>query len=198
MADKGTRERILTAANALVRREGVARLTLDGAAVEAGLSKGGVLYYFRSKDELIAGMIEQLLHGFERELERAMTRELTRQPPAGRWVRAYIHAAAKSPTPMEAETVSELLAAVATNPALLEPMREAYTVWEERAERDGLEPGLATALRLAADGLWLGDLLGIAPPAGSRRETVVRTLLRLAGDTEAETESGKRQRVGSR
>src|SRR5690348_9541256 len=141
MADKGTRERILTAANALVRREGVARLTLDGAAVEAGLSKGGVLYYFRSKDELIAGMIEQLLHGFERELERAMTRELTRQPPAGRWVRAYIHAAAKSPTPMEAETVSELLAAVATNPALLEPMREAYTVWEERAERDGLEPG---------------------------------------------------------
>lgn len=197
MADKGTRERILTAANALVRREGVARLTLDGAAAEAGLSKGGVLYYFRSKDELIAGIIEHRLHGFERELERAMTRELTRQP-AGRWVRAYIHAAAKSPTPVEAETISTLLAAVATNPALLEPMREAYTVWEERAERDGLEPGLATTLRLAADGLWLGDLLGIAPPAGSRRETVVRTLLRLAGDTEAETESGKRQRVGSR
>ncbi len=188
----------MTAANALARREGVARLTLDGAAAEAGLSKGGVLYYFRSKDELIAGMIEHRLRGFERELERAVTRELTRQPSTGRWVRAYIHAAAKSPTPMEAQTVSELLAAVAANPALLEPMREAYTVWEERAERDGLEPGLATALRLAADGLWLGDLLGIAPPAGSRREMVVRTLLRLAGDTEAEADTGKRQRVGSR
>ena len=37
----------------------------------------------------------------------------------------------------------------------------------------------ATVARLAADGLWLADLLGMAPPEGELRERVLARLLEL-------------------
>jgi hypothetical protein len=56
----------------------------------------------------------------------------------------------------------------------------------ERATEFGLlaaqaaDPVDATVARLAADGLWLNDLLGLAPPAGELRERVMARMLDLA------------------
>jgi AcrR family transcriptional regulator len=50
------RDRILDAAEDLVCTRGIAGFTLDGVAQAAGVSKGGLLYHFRSKDSLISGM----------------------------------------------------------------------------------------------------------------------------------------------
>jgi AcrR family transcriptional regulator len=50
------RYRILDAAEELVCTRGIAGFTLDGVAQEAGVSKGGLLYHFRSKDSLISAM----------------------------------------------------------------------------------------------------------------------------------------------
>jgi AcrR family transcriptional regulator len=49
-------DRILDAAEELVCTRGIAGFTLDAVAQAAGVSKGGLLYHFRSKDSLIAGM----------------------------------------------------------------------------------------------------------------------------------------------
>jgi AcrR family transcriptional regulator len=49
-------DRILDAAEELICTRGIAGFTLDGVAQEAGVSKGGLLYHFRSKDSLISGM----------------------------------------------------------------------------------------------------------------------------------------------
>jgi AcrR family transcriptional regulator len=48
---------ILTAAKALIDRRGVGSLTMDAVAAEAGVSKGGLLHHFRSKEALIAGLV---------------------------------------------------------------------------------------------------------------------------------------------
>jgi hypothetical protein len=40
----------------------------------------------------------------------------------------------------------------------------------------------ATVARLAADGLWLADLLGLAPPEGELRSAVLARLIELAGE----------------
>jgi AcrR family transcriptional regulator len=48
-----------------VVEEGVSGMTLEAVAREAGVSKGGLLYHFPSKEALIGGMIGRLIDRFE-------------------------------------------------------------------------------------------------------------------------------------
>ncbi|SCE54411.1 helix-turn-helix domain-containing protein, partial [Streptomyces sp. OspMP-M43] len=47
------RTQILEAATRVVQREGVKSVTFDSVAAEAGLTKGGLLYHFASRDDLV-------------------------------------------------------------------------------------------------------------------------------------------------
>ena len=60
-----TRQKILTAASQIVQCKGVAKLTLEAVAKEAGLSKGGLLYHFSNKEALIEGMIVRGVEDYE-------------------------------------------------------------------------------------------------------------------------------------
>ena len=74
---------------------------------------------------------------------------------------------------------SGLLAALVADPAVLAMVRDRYATWQDRVVTEGADPVEATVARLAADGLWLADLLGMAPPAGDLRERVLARLLEL-------------------
>lgn len=172
-----TRAHILQAASRVILAEGVDALTLEAVARAAGVSKGGLLYHFPSKEALIVGMVDQLCDAFDEALEREIAREEPAEAP-GRWLRAYLRVCFASQG--EALEISPaLLAAVATNPDLLAPVRERFERWDSRARQDGIDPALATAIRLAADGLWFADLGGLAPPARAERAAVLEALLRL-------------------
>ncbi len=177
-----TQQQILEAANRIIQREGVAHLTIEAVAKEAGLSKGGVLYHFPSKEMLVEGLISSYIEGFTQDLTKAFDKE---KLEAGRWMRAYIHASSnEKQLPEEAAAITGMIAAIATNPRLLNPLRERYDEWQKQAEHDGISPALATLLRLAVDGLWLADMLGFAPPQGQLREDVIATMLKLSHSTE--------------
>ena len=62
---------------------------------------------------------------------------------------------------------------------MLAKVRERYATWQDRVATEGGDPVEATVARLAADGLWLADLLGMAPPEGELRERVLARLLEL-------------------
>lgn len=85
-----TKHRILTAAEEVVLRDGVAHLTLDAAAAQAGLSKGGVLYHFPSRDALVAGMVDKIIGEFETDIARHLPVEGSPESDAP----------ARSPAPM--------------------------------------------------------------------------------------------------
>lgn len=176
MMAHSSRARILGAAHRLVERDGVAHLTIEAVAREAGLSKGGVLYHFPTKESLIAGMVAALLAEWDERIDHALA---TEHGP-GRWVRAYIRACTLQPGG-EADHISALLAAIATNPRALEPARRHFDLWQRRLEDDGLSPAVATIVRLAIDGLWFADLFGLAPPTEQLRVEVIQTLLSMAG-----------------
>ena len=53
--------RILEAASRIVGQAGAAHLTIEAVAVEAGLSKGGVLYHFPNKRSMLEGMLDKVL-----------------------------------------------------------------------------------------------------------------------------------------
>ncbi len=166
---------ILHAASRVIRRAGSLNLTLEAVAREAGVSKGGLLYHFANKETLIAALIQLELDSGERVLDDLQARDLHTQ---GSWARANLALTLKI---NPARDVSAgLLAAVALNPGLLEPVRARYQAWQYAAETDGLEPGLGTLLRLAMDGLWLCELLDLAPPRGADREALVELVGRLS------------------
>jgi len=171
-----TRQRLLEAANRIVRRDGGARLTLDAVAAEAGVSKGGVLYHFPSKDALIAAMLDLLLLDLGEELDREPERCDAAEP--GDWLRGYIRSSVHIGED-ERDLKAALLAAAATDPELLEPMRARYREWQERTERENADPALATIIRLAAEGLWIANMLGLGAPQGELREQVIARMLEL-------------------
>lgn len=178
MARPARREQILAAAEQIVRRDGVARLTLDAVAAEAGTSKGGLLYHFGSRDALVSGMLERHLASFTAALEGAMAAD-PRTP--GRWTRGYLQAAAPLEGPADDVVTAGLLAAMASSPALADPLRARYAGWRERMADDGLDEADALVVALAADGLWMADLLGFAAPTGEQRRRVLARLRELAG-----------------
>jgi len=163
-----TRDRILDAAESIVIRDGVARLTLDAAAAQAALSKGGVLYHFGTRDALVSAMVERLVAAFDADLAQESAVETDAgADPAGRYVRAYIRATirpARTPEDVRRERAgAAVLAAMACEPQLLEPLRRSFDRWQRRLVEDDVDPVHATVARLAADGIWLGDLFGFAP-----------------------------------
>jgi AcrR family transcriptional regulator len=170
-----TRQRILQAASRIVLQQGVINLTLENVALEAGLSKGGLLYHFPSKEALVEGLMQQLTEDFNSTLDRESGAEPI---DAGRWLRAYV----RMTFALDQQTnnlASGLLAAATMNPALLNPLRESFADWQARIEQDGIDPVVGTIIRLAADGLWLADLLEFAPPTGEIRQKVLDALLNL-------------------
>jgi len=168
-----TRGRLLDAAVAVVRRQGAQSLTLDAVAAQAGVSKGGLLYHFKSKRDLLDGMVERWLAEWQDQIDRE-------SGDAG-FLPGYVHATHLGGAgPDEREAEFGLLAALIAEPAVLEVVRERYEEWQRRAVETTDDPVEATVARLATDGLWFADLLGFAPPRGELRERVLARLLELA------------------
>jgi AcrR family transcriptional regulator len=148
----------------VIRRDGAQALTLDAVAAEAGVSKGGLLYHFASKRELLDGLVGRWLDQFQDDIDGSGPGFL----PG--YVRASDGARAEE---------SGLLAALIADPEVLATVRERYVTWQDRVVTEGGDPVEATVARLAADGLWLADLFGLAPPEGELRERVLARLLQL-------------------
>jgi AcrR family transcriptional regulator len=160
------RATLLDAATSVIRRDGPTALTLDAVAAEAGVSKGGVLYHFATKRALIDGLISRWLDDFAAQLDD------------GDFAAAYVRACDVATADAEAEV--GLLAGMLEEPEVLEVARERYAEWMERILATVADPVDAWLVRLAADGLWYSDLLGIAAPQGDDRRRLVERLLALA------------------
>ncbi|NOG50337.1 MAG: TetR/AcrR family transcriptional regulator [Chloroflexi bacterium] len=59
----------MNAASNVVNEHGAAPLTLDATAAAAGVSKGGLLYHFPSKDQQIEALLDAYLDGFDARIE---------------------------------------------------------------------------------------------------------------------------------
>ena len=155
-----TRDRLLDGAETVVIQLGASALTLDAVATAAGVSKGGLLYHFPSKDHLARALVERAVQRVDTALEEAST---TGMP--GAFTRAYINITMGDGSQQaEGDPLSSaLLGALAVDPTLLDPLRQAYARWQSRLEDDGIDPVDATLVRLAVDGWWTSLVLGLQP-----------------------------------
>src|SRR6266436_1598840 len=60
-----SRKAALQAALTIIARDGPGRLTLDAIARESGLSKGGLMHQFRTKEGVLKALLERQMAHFE-------------------------------------------------------------------------------------------------------------------------------------
>jgi AcrR family transcriptional regulator len=174
------RTRILDAVERIVVARGVTGLTLEAAAREAGVSKGGLLYHFASKEALLTGLLERLAAFIRSEFDK----NCERQPPGpGRVARAFLAWAFGEGdcTPGDEHhdrAAAVFLAAFHHDPALLDPMRAVYAGMKDALMADGIPQGRAMAVMTACDGLFMAHLFGLYRPSEAE-------LLALRGTLEA-------------
>ena len=158
------RDRVLDAYETLLIEAGPAAATLDAVAAAAGVSKGGLLYHFASKDALAAGLLARLRERSAADAdairaapEGASAYHLTTSAPGGTvpggLTRTYLAALRVAEHARDATAVRDALAAVDAD-AL-------------GALRDRLgDPVLAWMVQLVGDGLYLRTLIGTPLPEG--------------------------------
>ncbi len=170
------RERLLDAAETVVLEQGILKLTLDSVALAGGVSKGGLLYHFASKEALLRAMVERQVARWEVSLDQHLDRlDKTSAAP----VEAYV-AACTNETDRSRALWAAMMAAFATAPDLIDPLRKSYENHLRRLrDSDGSFPRL-TALSLACDGLWLQELFGLLPLSAGDRQAVIAEIITLA------------------
>lgn len=170
-----TRERLIRASFSILQTQGAGGLTLDAVAREAGISKGGLLHHFASKEALIEAVLQHLFEDFTRQVERYLAAE---PPGPGRLLRAYVLATYDDDL-LPLEIVTLLLSTASQNESLLARVREDFAEWQRRLLDDGIPAPRATIVRQAADAYWSERVLGVAPAEVEARHLLRDELLRL-------------------
>jgi AcrR family transcriptional regulator len=154
------RDKILDAAARVVEREGVKAVTYETVAKEAGLTKGGLVYHFPSREDMVTALHEHMAAAWEEGMIAAAGLTAADATETQRLI-GYARAAMQSAT--RAEMLFQLEGA--TNPAHAAPWNEVLNRWVPPAPTDASDP-VATEqflARLTADGLWAYESLTSVP-----------------------------------
>lgn len=188
---KSRRTEILDAALRVIDQNGVTSVTFEAVAEEAGLTKGGLLYHFPSRDELLYALNDYLAQQWEATIQQHAPRAIDETTPRER-LAAYVEVA-----PLAASRAELLLFLETVNqPTMHQPWRGVMDRWTPATDtsaemsEDDLEMFVA---RLAADGLWLYESLAdeeLSPPVrrqiAERLARMVRSEETAAGPTRGE------------
>lgn len=167
---------MLDAAEDVVLRDGIGRLTLDAVAREAKLSKGGLMHHFPTKDALLEAMVHRKVESWRAECDAAIQRQA---PGPGRVARAMLELCLGDGVECgdtDCRRCSVLVAALVHDGTHVEPLRRVQREMVARAEADGLTAGLGDVIHLAMGGLWFDRMFGLTEFTRVRLANVRRAL----------------------
>lgn len=155
-----TRDAALQAALTIITRDGPARLTIDAIARESGISKGGVLHQFRTKEAVLKALME-----YQIEKTDAFFHDYLGQiPPTHKepLLEAQIATFRTAATHPQSTTFA-IAGAMGEAPDLLAAIREDEAKRVETMMQEAADPKVALVRWSAAKGLALAALLGLCP-----------------------------------
>lgn len=157
MRKNNKRDSILDAALLVVDEKGARHLTIDAVAARSGVSKGGVLYHFQSKQALLSGMLQHLVDTIRYQMDDAREAELDITPLMA------ILKAREDMSPTERRASQALLAVAAEDTDLLAPARQQFAAVFREALKETDNTMAATVLLLANEGLRFLEILDVSP-----------------------------------
>jgi AcrR family transcriptional regulator len=170
---KRTRNAAIQAALAIIARDGAGRLTIDAIARESGISKGGILHQFRTKEAVLKALLEYQIDSTDGFFEDYLA--TIPSDHAERVLEAQIatyHMAADHPK----SATFAIAGALAEAPDLLSLVREKDVQRVESMKAEAADPNITLVRWAAARGLALAAILGLCPLSEEERERLFRCL----------------------
>lgn len=173
------RESVLDAFEALVIDEGERSATLEATARAAGVSKGGLLYHFGSKEALVTGLIERM-----NALAAADT-EAIRTSPDGP-IAAFMRTSINTGSPLDRAIVAVSRLAQSQHPDAVDALRALRLEWEDAVRPSARDETALQMVMLVSDGLYFNAALSIGSvqgpvPEGDALESLIAFVERAAG-----------------
>ena len=161
MARPSKRAQLLDAAIAVAARDGVRGVSFNSVVDECGISKGGLLYHFPTRDALVDAVVTHIADRWRTRLVAALAVPFDRATLAQRCA-AYITVSFSTADPGDLALLQDGL----RDPAAQATWRCLMDDW--LLPRDGERPLTMDqrAALLAADGVWLASTSGMPMPGG--------------------------------
>lgn len=169
-----SRNAVLEAALTIIARDGPARLTLDAISRESGISKGGLMHQFRSKEAVIQALLDRQRDHFDKFSRDylAAVGDTHAQPRLAAQV-ATLHEAIRTPR----SVVFAILGGAAQDPEFLLSRSEGELKGLELLKAESSDPDLAVLRLMAAWGLTLTAMLSLSPIGTEERDRLFDRLL---------------------
>jgi AcrR family transcriptional regulator len=155
------RQKVLDAARRIVETRGAGHLTFETLAEESGVTRGGITYHFRTKEELLKALIEADIADWSTASEQLGGDAGLHCPKACRMI-GHVRSSLADEDDAHKRFVTGMISAAMVDPNLLDPVRHhlaaEFTDWQW--DDADLERYL---LLLAADGLFWNQLFNVSP-----------------------------------
>lgn len=144
------KEELLIQTAKIIEDEGIQAFTIDYLAQKCELTKGGVLYHFKNKSNLLIKMNEMIIEQFESVLEN-FKKDLS---GSYLFTRAYAKATIYYLENREQAFLPALLMTSLEDDACLKLWKETTKKWDDLFENDGKNKRAILNTRLISDGIW--------------------------------------------
>ena len=149
------REAVLDAFESLLIEEGERAATLDAVARRAGVSKGGLLYHFPTKEAMVSVLLERL--------DRLLAADLAAMAGAPEGAAAYfIQSSVWAETALDRVFVAATRLAEVAHQETLQRIAAAQANWLDLLAAD-VGPAMAKAVLYMGDGLYFNAMLARGP-----------------------------------
>lgn len=171
-----TRDRLLDAFEELLIEGGERSATLEAVATAGGVSKGGLLYHFGSKDALVDGQLARLAERAAKDTENIRT------APAGA-IDYLIRTSVSTGSPLDRAFIASARLAQGRHPKAIAVLADIRRGWLATIEEAVGDRDTAHAILLISDGLYGNSALYGAEPetTGEASDASMDKLLAVIG-----------------
>jgi len=176
-APPAAREKVLDAFEAILIGHGERAATLEAVAAQAGVSKGGLLYHFGSKQALVEGLLERLDTLVDADVHAMSS---AADGPAA----FYVRTSAYTGSPLDRAIVATSRLAQGSYAEAGQALQRMRQRWLDVIVDAVEDPAVARAVMLIGDGLYFNAALadGSAGPTLPTLETDIDDLLHVVAD----------------
>lgn len=166
------RDRLIEAFQAILVDDGERAATLEAVAARAGVSKGGLLYHFASRNDLVAAMLDRM-----RTLAAADVQSM-RESPEGA-ARQFLRNSVWAGSEVDLAIVAVTRLAQGGDEAAGQALQELKASWYDLLLADLGEPSVTNAVLHMGDGLYYNVSIGWLPADHEESRVILEQLLEV-------------------